>query len=202
MRRHQSPLIVVALALSLLAGCSSDKGADNSSGDKGSAGSNSGADSTSPQGIAQDPAKNGASGIGIDQPDLSKVIFSKQFAVPGKPQRKVTVGILSLERKDRLAVLKVVITPEFTDLAPTETVSHFKALGDSSWRPTLLDLRNLKEYRVLSGSGGPLSFEEGEAVSGQPIYAWAVFAAPPAGVTRLDLTMVDWMPRITNVPIQ
>ena len=198
MKRQSSGVIVAALALSLLTGCGAAKDSSPTP-----AGSSPKSGSGSTQG-AEASASNGASEMGIDLPDLSKTIYSKQFAIPGKPARKVTVGILSLERKDRLAILKVVVTPEFTDLPATELVEFEDALGQSGWHwtPTLLDLTNLKKYKVLHGGGEFLSLENGKAFSGQPIYGWAVFAAPPAGVTHLDLNVTSWMPRITNVPIR
>ena len=76
-----------------------------------------------------------------------------------------------------------------------------RELSGQFWTPRLLDLTNLMEDQVLYGDGKWLNFQGGEAVSGKPIYGWAVFAAPPAGVTSLDLTMTDWMPRVTKVPI-
>ena len=198
MKPHSSGIIVAALALSLLTGCGAAKDsspAPASSSPKSGSGSTQGAEAG---------ANNGASEMGVDLPDLSKTIYSKQFALPGKPARKVTVGILSLERKDRIAILKVVVTPEFTDLPATELIQFEDALGQSGWHwtPTLLDLANLKKYKVLHGGGEFLNLENGEAFSGQPMYGWAVFAAPPAGVTHLDLNVTDWMPRITNVPIR
>ena len=141
--------------------------------------------------------------MGVDMPDLSKTIYTRQFAIPGQPARKVTVGILSLERKGRLAILKVVVTPDFADRPASEIISLTNALDVTlTWQPHLLDLTNLKSYRVVGGSAGYLNFEEGKAVSGQPIYGWAAFAAPPADVKSLDLLMTEWMPRFTNVPIR
>jgi hypothetical protein len=200
MKRHSSGIVVAALALGLLTGCGAAKDSNDGSANSTNAKSTSGPQ----QGAAVDQANNGAGEIGIDQPDPSKTLYSKQFAIPGKPQRKVTVGILSLERKDRIAILKVVVTPEFADLPASELIPFQDALGQSGWHwtPTLLDLTNLKKYKVLHGNGEFLNLEKGQAISGQPIYGWAVFAAPPAGVTRLDLNVTDWMPRITNLSIR
>jgi len=186
-------VIVAALVVTLLAACNADKGSNTSPTGKPSL----------TQGATSDPSKNGANELGIDAPDLSKTIISKQFAIPGSSQRKVTVGILSLERKGKVAVLKVVVTPEFADLKANETVPFEKALGQFGfhWTPDLLDLTNLKKYTVLFTDSKCLNYEDGEAVSGQPIYGWAVFAAPPAEVTSVDLTVTDWMPRFTKVPI-
>lgn len=193
MNRHTSRLIVAALVMTLLAACSADKGSNTTPTGKPSP----------TQGATSDPSKNGANELGIDAPDLSKTIISKQFAIPGSSQRKVTVGILSLERKGKVAVLKVVVTPEFADLKANETVPFGRALGQFGfhWTPDLLDLTNLKKYTVLWTDSKWLNYEDGEAVSGQPIYGWAVFAAPPAEVTSVDLTVTDWMPRFTKVPI-
>jgi len=204
MRRHLSRMIVAAVALSLLTACSADKGTSVMP-----AGDRTGASGSAGPGVPANPADNGASKIGIDQPDPSKAIFSRQFALPGNPQRKVTVGILSLERKDKVAILKLVVTPEFADLPASELIGFQKSLNESGgfvWAPTLLDLKNLKKYKVLHSPGmdgsGMLLFGDGEAASGQPIYGWAVFAAPPVGVTSLDLTVTEWMPRFTDVPIR
>ena len=179
--------------MTLLAACSADKGSNTTPTGKPSL----------TQGATSDPSKNGANELGIDAPDLSKTIISKQFAIPGSSQRKVTPGILSLERKGKVAVLKVVVTPEFADLKANETVPFETALGQFGfhWTPDLLDLTNLKKYTVLFTDSKWLNYEDGEVVTGQPIYGWAVFAAPPAEVTSVDLTVTDWMPRFTKVPI-
>lgn len=208
MRQRYSGMLIAGLALSLVTACSVAKDT-NSNSAKDSGGNNNatksgGEDSPSsaPDG-AGDPANNGGGEIGVDQPDPSKAIFSKQFTHPGKTQRKVTVGILSLERKDQVLMLKVAVTPEFGDKSAGETITFVEALGpDSSWRPSLLDLKNLKKYDILRSGGGALRYEEGKAVSGQPIYGWVAFAPPPAGVKNVDLTMTEWMPRFTNVPIR
>jgi hypothetical protein len=193
MRRHPSRVIVAALALCLLAACSTAKDSsgaksanDSAGNDKSSSGTSGGGDSTN----------NGSGEIGIDQPDPSKVIFSKQFAVRGEPQHKVTVGILSLARQNQVLMLKVVVTPDFADKSGGETITFAQALGDGYWSPTLLDLKNLKKYSMLG-----LTYQKGYAVNAQPIYGWAAFAPPPEGVRSVDLSMTDWMPRITNVPI-
>lgn len=161
-------MLVAALALSLLAACSTATDAGDKSAD---AKADKGKSSTNPA-TAGGAADNGADKMGVDQPDPSKAIFSRQFAIPGNPAHKVTVGILSLERMDRVAILKVVVTPEFSDLPASELIKFTKALELSGqfWMPRLLDLTNLKEYQVLYGDGKWLNFQEGEAVSGQPIY--------------------------------
>jgi hypothetical protein len=196
MKRHSSGIIVAALALSLLTGCGAAK---DSRPTPASSSPKPGSGSTQ---SAEAGANNGASEMGVDLPDLSKTIYSKQLAIPGQPQRKVTVGILSLERKGQLAILKVVVTPDFADQPASRVVTFTNALDVAlTWAPHLLDLTNLKSYRVVSGTAGYLSFEDGKAASGQPIYGWAAFAAPPADVKSLDLQMTPWMPRFTNVPI-
>jgi len=196
MKRHSSAIIVAALALGLLTGCGTAK---DSSPTPASSSPKSGSGST--QG-AEASASNGASEMGVDLPDLSKTIYAKQFAIPGEPQHKVTVGVLSLERKGRLTILKVVVTPDFADRTASQTVTLTDALDVTlTWQPHLFDLTNLKSYRVVSGTAGYLNFEDGKAVSGQPIYGWAAFASPPADVKSLDLQMTAWMPRFTNVPI-
>lgn len=206
MRRNPFRMLAATLALGLLTACSA---AEDTSTTPVKPGTSTGTPSPGSPGVAVDPATNGASEIGIDQPDLSKVMFSKQFGLPGNPQRKVTVGILSLERKDRVAILKLVVTPEFADLPASELIGFQDSLAEAdsfSWAPNLLDLKNLKKYKVLHSRGmdgsGMLLFDDGEAASGQPIYGWAVFAAPPPGVTSIDLNVTEWMPRFTNVPIR
>jgi hypothetical protein len=198
MKRHLSPVIVTTLALSLLTACGS--GTDNSGNTDNNAKISTSNEKSAPD--AEANANNGSNEMGVDQPDPSKAIYSKQFSLPGETGKKVTVGILSLKRQDKVLMLKVVVTPEFADKSAGETIEFVKAIdGLLYWDPTLLDLKNLKKYKVLSGSGGMLNFDDGVAVSGQPIYGWAAFAPPPAGVTSIDLTMVAWMPRFTNVPI-
>jgi len=121
-------MLVAALALSLLV-ATSVTACTSSKDTGGEGGSGAGASKSSTPRATNDPAKNGANEMGVDKPDPSKVLFSKQFDIPGNSARKVTVGILSLQRKGRIAILKVVVTPQFADLPATETIDFTKALG-------------------------------------------------------------------------
>ena len=41
-----------------------------------------------------------------------------------------------------------------------------------------------------------------KAASGQPMFVYAVFAAPPADVTKINVLFADSIPALTDVPIQ
>jgi hypothetical protein len=111
------------------------------------------------------------------------------------------VDVLALKRKDKLLILTAAVTPK-NSLA--EPQSLFRVLGNHSWFPKLIDTTNLKQYAVVRSGGSRLATSDlgVEAASGQPMFVYAVFAAPPADVTSINVLFADGIPALTDVPIQ
>ena len=192
---------VAALALSVAA-CSSEE--------KSPAGSGSGTASAAPSASSAaasaapsaDPQENGSAAAGVGLEALANPIATVEAktGMEKDPEGTVKVDLLGLKRKDRLLILTAAVTPT-NSLA--EPQSLFQVLGSHTWRPTLVDTKNLKQYSVVR-SGGPLSSGDlsAKAGSGQPMFVYAVFAAPPADVTTINVLFADTIPAFTDVPVQ
>lgn len=115
------------------------------------------------------------------------------------PKGTIKVDVLRLERKDKLLVMTAAVTPTNSLTGPTNL---FRLLGDHSWRPRLIDSVNLKEYSPVTGNGALTSESTNvSAASGQPMFVYAVFAAPPADVTTIGVLFADAVPTLSDVPI-
>jgi hypothetical protein len=194
---------VAALALSVAA-CSSEE--------KSPAGSGSGTASAAPSASSgaaasaapsADPQENGSAAAGVGLEALANPIATVEAktGMEDDPEGTVKVDVLGLKRKDKLLILTAAVTPK-TSLA--ERQSLFEALGHHSWFPKLVDTANLKQYSVVRSGGSRLSSGDltVESASGQPMFVYAVFAAPPADVTSINVLFADSVPVLTNVPIQ
>jgi hypothetical protein len=118
------------------------------------------------------------------------------------------VGIQSLTVEDETMVLRLVITPDFASASDDEPVT----LGDAmdvgaeffgvSLR--LIDRENLKEYSVIHDNADWWASASGEveAVNGEPMYAFAVFAAPEDDIDAIDVRLSEQWPEFTDVPIE
>jgi hypothetical protein len=115
------------------------------------------------------------------------------------PRGTLTVDILSLRRKDKLLVLTLQVTPKDSLSQPQ---ALFNLLGGTFWVPKLIDSVNLKEYDTVQGSSElQSSVTSTRAGSGQPMYLYAIFAAPPAGVSSLNLIFANAFPTLNDIPI-
>jgi hypothetical protein len=119
----------------------------------------------------------------------------------GDTKATLRVDLLSLKRDGRVITLTAAFTPTHT---LTEQMSLYNMLGDQGWQPTLIDVDNLKLYSVLSGgsAGRMQSNDLGDKVpSGAPLLVHAVFAAPPPGVTAVNVQVADQVPTFERVRI-
>lgn len=195
-----STAVAVAVALALTA-CSSEE--KEGPGDQG-ASSPAASASPSPTGSASaDPEENGsaAAGVGLEALANPVATVEAKTGMEDDPEGTVKVDILGLKRKDKLLILTAAVTPK-TSLAERQNL--FEVLGDRSWFPTLVDTANLKQYSVVRSGGSRLSSGDlsVEAASGQPMFVYAAFAAPPADVTSINVLFADSIPVLTDVPIQ
>lgn len=195
LRRRSAVLSAGALVTLMLvtAGCSasSDTAADKS----GS--SDSSADT------AKDEVDNGSAAAGIDLQNLPKPIASLTVHAPYDQDLKATArfDVYSIKRQGKLAILTMSVTPTFSTV---KRVSLFGLMGERGFRPTLVDPINLRSYRVVRSNSSPLITDEvgAKAHSGEPMFIWAAFAAPPAGVAKVNLNLYDTVPAILDMPVQ
>lgn len=141
-------------------------------------------------------------GVDLTQPIKPVATITQPFPVKDAADAEVTVDLLGLQRRDKL----LVATFRFTPSTDTETTdSLYRWLGSKSWSPSLIDPVNLKRYTTVNTSGQGLLQSEyiGNRVGdGQPLFVYAVFAAPPADVTKLDVSFNDSFPLMKGVPLQ
>jgi hypothetical protein len=207
----------MAVAAVLLAGCSSGDGARSESAQKaapaapaapGSA-TAAGAPSTAPStagtpGSTGTSAAAGSSGAGVETIDPSKVVAEQTVKLPKHPESTVTIGILALEVRGPVMVLKALVTPKLDAATANQrtSVTLFSALDETLFRPTLTDVEHLKEYSPL-GKYSPWvsNLTETKSTNGTPMLAWAYYAAPQDGISAIDVRITDFMPAFTRVPI-
>lgn len=199
-----SAAVIGALMLST-AGCSGSAGTiERATPSASSAGSSSaGASSQTPTAGQKDPVDNGAASAGIDPMNPPKPIASltAPAAYTKDPKAKALIDIFSITRQGRLATLTMAVTPTFDSV---DSVSLFTLMGHHTFRPTMVDPINLRKYDVVTSRSSRLSSSETStrAYSGEAMFIWAVFAAPPANVTKVNLNLFDTVPTIMDVPVQ
>jgi hypothetical protein len=188
-----------ALALALT-GCSgsSDQAAPKAGG-ASSASPSTSTGSSSSTGSEQNGMAE--AGVGLEALDHLIATVTAKTGMEDDPTGSVKVALLELKRKDKLLVLTAAVTPTTTLAKPR---SLFRSLGSHTWRPTLVDSINLKQYSVVRASNnllatGDLSVSAG---SGQPMFVYAVFAAPPPDVTKINVLFADSIPAFKDVPVQ
>ena len=79
-----------------------------------------------------------------------------------------------------------------------------RSVGKSTFAPELIDVENLKEYSVVTTSGGSRwsSSDLGtKGVNGSPMTAYAWFAAPEDDIDAIDVRVTEFWPTFTDVPI-
>jgi hypothetical protein len=194
----RSAATLAALALTA-AGCS---GATDDQGAQETSTSAAPAASSSPSASA-DPQENGSATAGVGLEDLANPIATVEAktGMEDDPEGTVKVDVLGLARKDKLLILTAAVTPQ-NSLA--EPQSLFGVLGSHSWMPTLVDTVNLKQYSPVRAKGGAMRTGDltVKAASGQPMFVYAVFAAPPADVTKINVLFADSIPVLMDVPVQ
>lgn len=185
----------VAALVPLLAGCTIPTGDPTTQpGDQPT-------DSVTASATPGEVESSSAAQAGIDLTNLPAPIASATVAatVEGDPAAKLTVNLHQLRRSG-----KVVIATFSFQLSSTvdEQQSLFGLLGQHVWWPYLVDTRNLKRHDVVIGGGSRAKTDEVSVFGpGQTLYAYAMFAAPPATVTTMDVQMLDVAPTVTNAPI-
>ncbi len=152
------------------------------------------------------PGPGGAvdgSGAGVASYDPADVVVSQEVTVPGSEGDTATVGVLSLTVEGSVQVLRLVVTPNFSSVSTAESVNQYAVWGTDAFRPTLVDMENLKVYSALSDTGQYWASDAvyNEAINGEPMIVWAVFAAPEDDVDAVDLRLHESWPEFTDIPV-
>ncbi|MCL2467170.1 MAG: hypothetical protein FWF02_04330 [Micrococcales bacterium] len=168
-RRTAVLLAAAVVTAGLAAGCTSDDG-----GNKGKS--------------------SDTSTLGAQKVDLTQTIGQTQeFPVPGKADAKVEVGVLSLKVAGDVQTLELVFTPRFANEGQNADINLGTMLGGYSgtdFGPRLIDQENLKIYSAVRVSPG-----NAKTVNYEPLYVYAVFAAPKDSSLDYDLSIIaEWPP--------
>lgn len=176
---------VSALAALLFAGCSGEDLAGPESGD--------------------DPT--GGSGAAVEDRDVGTVVEQTVVSNPESPDDWATVGITSLAVEGQTMVLRLVVTPDFASVSDSDEVDLGEAMDVGAQffgvNLRLLDRENLKEYSVIHDGNMWWASAAGMvgAVNGEPMHAFAVFAAPEDDIDSIDVRLDENWPELTDVPI-
>ena len=175
--------------------------ADNSNGgDQGS-----GSDGANP---AQGASDDGGAAAGSDQggengkpasggqnkANYPAPIFTTERPVEVKedPNATLTVNLHQLKREGDTVTAYVSFTLNST---AKEAKDFFFLNGSLIWKPFLIDNVNLKKHTPLSTTNSQhyamTPMEDVDLMPGQTTYAFATFAAPPADVKQMDVSLMD-----------
>lgn len=164
----------------------------------------SGAD-TATKGTGEEPVAD--AGAGVEDRAAEAVVEQTVVSDPASPDDKATVGVASLTVDRETMVLRLIVTPDFSSVSDSEVVDLGEAMGVGGQyfgvKLRLLDRENLKEYSVINQGfewWASASSEVG-AVNGDPMYAFAVFAAPEDDIDSIDVRLHENWPELTDVPI-
>lgn len=182
-------MLCAALATTglLLAGCTGDEPSQAPSSSAGSDGEN-------------------VSGADVEDREVAAIV-EQTVSDPESPEDTVTIGVQSLAVEGETMVLRLVITPDFASASDGEEVTLDEAVvgGVQFFGVTLrlLDRENLKEYSVIHEGNEWWASAKGEvgSTNGQPMYAFAVFAAPEDDIETVDVVLDEQWPEFTDVPI-
>lgn len=137
--------------------------------------------------------------------DPQDVVGEATYTLPGTDD-EVKVGILPLEVKDDIMIMRLIFTPEFDSAGDDELISMDEMYPDNSFKflPTLVDYQNLKLYEMLSNTGQywQPSTRSLETVNGESVDWWGVYAAPENDIETFDVVLREGLPTFEEVPIQ
>lgn len=159
-------------------------------------------DTTNPD--AEEQAAEAAK-AGVDPTNPPKPIASSTTAavVEGDPKATMKIDLLGLKRQGKTVLASYAFTVTAAAGASDAPRWIYHYLGDSSWNPSLIDSTTLKLHRVVKAEGRQLqtAHQGVKFRPGQTLYGYAVFAAPPEGVTTMDVVVGDNVPAIPGVQL-
>jgi hypothetical protein len=155
----------------------------------------------------QDSGQGSGSGAGVEDADLEDVLVEQTVAQPADPDDLTTVGVRSLRVEGDVMVLELAVTPDFASVSDSSTLSLYDIWRGvaGTFQPTLLDRVNLKRYQVVQAGAGRSFASDAvytRTVNGQPVRAYAVFAAPEDDIEVIDVVLADAWPAFTDVPVE
>lgn len=160
-------------------------------------------DETNAEGDAEiKQASAAAAGIDLGEVGEPEATVTLPAAVEGDPDATIDVSLYSLTRNGQ-AIIGVFSFTVNSDQAG-ESANIYDYLGNR-WLPYLVDSTNLTRHDVLSGSGVSAvtdSINSSKFGPGDTIFGYAAFAAPPADVTTMGVSLVDSSPLALDVPIK
>ena len=194
--RVRGVAVLMAAGLALTSACSGADGDDGAEGAEVADGAPSGA----PQAEQVDAGTSARAEV-IDPDD---VIVEQTVALPTNPNNEVTWGVLSLRVEGEVMTLRLAVTPQFGTRSASEAVTLYDTMQRTTFLPVLVDMENLKEYSVITDlphywRSDPVGTQ---AVNGQTMLAWAVFAAPEDDIDTITVRIADWWPPFVDVPIE
>ena len=108
------------------------------------------------------------------------------------PNATWTVNLHQLKREGETVTAYVSFTLNST---AKEAKDFFFLNGSLIWKPFLIDNVNLKKHTPLSTTNSQhyamTPMEDVDLMPGQTTYAFATFAAPPADVKQMDVSLMD-----------
>jgi hypothetical protein len=203
MTRTRTSIATGAAALALLlGGCSADDAAEDASTAEQPP---TAEQATAGEGSTTGGPDAGASGAGVLDVDVDDVLAEVTYTLPGT-EDEVTVGVLPLEVEGEVMTLRLAFTPNFASVGDDEPVAVYDMYPNNAmkFRPVLVDRENLKEYSPVSDLAGvdwTASSVELEAVNGEQVVWWGVYAAPEDDVDTFDLRLRDSLPEFTDIPV-
>lgn len=152
--------------------------------------------STSSGVVTGDANENGAKQAGIDLENPPKAIADGTIKDVGDDIDSTKIELLELRRDEHVMLATFRLTG---DGRGNEKTSAFKLLGQSSFRPVFLDMKNLEKYRHVDD----LTSDEVDATVplGEPVYLFTAFPLPRDGVKTMDLRVTSDSPVIEDIPM-
>lgn len=182
-------------------GQSQQEGEDQKSQDQKGGGSDAGgADGAV---VDDDTAAAGVDVTAIGEPIATATVPA---TVEGDKSATITVNLHSLERQGSVLMATYTFKVNASTSGSTETEWLYTYLGDHSWDTYLIDKKNLNRHGVMSNASGTTraatAYQGAEFAPGETFYAYAMFAAPPADVTEMDVQLIEGAPLAVGVKIK
>lgn len=152
-----------------------------------------------------DVTEQSASAAGIDPSTLGEPVATVTVPanVQGDNDATMDVSLYSLTR-DGETVVGVFSFHVNSENGDDEARWIYHYLGSQSWNPHLIDTTNLHRHDVLMQSGVRAATDH-QGVKfrpGQTLFAYAAFAAPPADIDTVTVSLVDGGAAVQEVPVQ
>lgn len=123
--------------------------------------------------------------------------------VEDDPGATFTVNLHQLKKEGETVTIYV----SFTLNSTTKKTENMWTLNNrSNWHPHLVDTKNMRLHEPLTsknhGAKALTDLFETSMTGGDTVYAFATFAAPPADVTHMDVSIIDGAEVAKGVEIQ